>query len=282
MNNTDIDEIVREVADRRNRLLQRLKTNLAYEFNAVMHPSGVGGLGEGTSKDWYMTFTVQPWRRADGSIDDRELVIHKPNVPKAELDSVTESLRHNSVIRLRAQVSDETQGFDCWDKPQALLIALCGNDVADPELRMLAEDLKKPKCFKDQHLGRLQLDRKYGWIEGRRRLGFRRYKLYINLQKDGSYDSTMACDKVLFVERNFEQLQRVIIDSLYETYAAYWESLGRLNQKQFIRRVKLKSLGVSVDGSVDLYFTDGGLFLEHEIAILIGRDGIIGAAKLVG
>lgn len=92
----------------------------------------------------------------------------------------------------------------------------------------------------------------------------------------------MAYDKVLFVERNFEQLKQVIIDSLYETYATCWESLGRLNQKQFIRCVKLKSLGVSVDGSVDLYFTDGGLFLEHEIAIRIDRDGQIGAANLVG
>lgn|GEM_PF-3161592 len=193
-----------------------------------------------------------------------------------------ESLKHNEVIRLRAQVSDETQGFECWDKPQALLIALCGKDVDDPELRMLAEDLKRPKCFKDQHLGRLQLDRKYGWIEGRRRLGFRRYKLYIKLQKDGSYDSTMAYAKVLFVERNMDQLKRTIIDSLYETYTTCWESLGRLDQKQFIRRVKLKSLGVSADGSIDLYFADGGLFLEHEIAILIDRDGRIGAAKLVG
>ena len=284
MNNTDVDEIVREIADRRNRLIQRLETSSAYEFNAVMHPSGVGGSGGGggDKKVWEMIFSVQPWRRADGVIDHRELTVRKPDVSNEELNSAMENLKPYEVVRLHARVSDETQEADRWELPQALLITLCEKDVDDSELHMLAEDLQKTKCFKDPHLGRLQLDRKYGWIEGRRRLGFRRDKMYINLQKDGCYDSTMAYAKVLFVERNLEQVKQVIIDSLYETYSTCWESLGRLNQKQFIRRVKLKSLGVSIDGSITLYFTDGGLFHEHEIAVLIDRNERIGAANLAG
>lgn len=282
MADADIDEIIRQAGARVERLISRMNTCPLEEFSCVVHPSGPGGSGGGSAKAWTLIFSVQFWRRANGEIDRREMVIRKPNLTDGQLREAMSLLKKYDVVKLRARISLETEGPDCWDKPQAFLEEIIATGIDVIELRQFARELQKPKFVHDPQLGRLQLDRRTNTLDGFRRIWLRRYRISIELDPDESYRAEMAFEKILHVERHLTQIKQNIIESLFDLYNSNWESLGRLTEKQFLRRISLDCVAVSSTGSVDIYFKDGGLFLNHAILLRIKENGEYGEAHLAG
>lgn len=282
----ETDQFFLEAAARVQSLFGRLQTCPEVELLAVIHPSGAGGSSGRHSIGWELGIDVQPWRKPDGSLSRRVLRIRRPEMHRDEMNAFCEILKPYDVVRFRVQLSEENTGEeDSWNNPQALLLEVLETGVDDPEMRSLAQALQKPRIFRDKNLGALHLDRRVNWIEGRRKMGFlglRGYKITVDLREDETYDDAMAWRKILFVEKNLSLLHENILENLFGIYNSNWKSLGPLNEKQFIRKLRLDSVGISTDGDITVYFQDGGTFQGHLITIFINEDGKISNANLAG
>jgi hypothetical protein len=280
------DQFFIEAATRVQNLFTRLQACPEVELLGVIHPSGAGGSSGQYSIGWELGVDVQPWRLSDGGLSRRVLRIRRPGMDRDEINAFCNALKPYDVVRFRVQLSEENPGDeDSWNNPQALLLEVLETGVDDPEMRSLAEALQKPKVFHDKNLGDLHLDRRVNWVEGRRKAGFlglRGYKITIDLREDETYDGAMVWKKVLFVEKNLSLLHENILENLFEIYNSNWKSLGPLNEKQFLRKLRLDSIGISTDGDITVYFQDGGTFQSHLITIFINEDGKISSANLAG
>lgn len=88
------------------------------------------------------------------------------------------------------------------------------------------------------------------------------------------------------VTKQWKKLQKVVADSLHKTYNQAWADpdagLPRVSRKEFLATIKLRTVDVYEDGSLSLYFDDGGLFAGHAIDLFWTDDDKICKATLAG
>lgn len=274
-----IEDILASLARKQNALREHLRAQHSSEISGVIYPGGLGGSGGGTSDKWTFSVSLNPWKSNDGELKFQEIRLIKEGMTHDELRELMDSLTSYEVIRVSAKFSESCPESDT---PQGLLESVLERNAQDEDLRQRSEELKAPFFVNDPFFGRMKLDRSVNWLECRRKSGFfTTYRVCVSRDGD-SYDGTRAKEIVTSLEARMPEIRDVIRRDLFDTYTDCWESVGKLNAAQFLKRVKLQSIVVSESGSSGCWFEDGGLFLGHSIEVRIDENGLIESANLAG
>lgn len=208
-------------------------------------------------------------------------MIIRKDVPEADLRRLMDTFSAHDVVHLKLRVMEESFMEDYPDRRDALLVEIVNADFQDEELAHHAREMEKPRFYRDDYFGKLKLDRRLNWLVTKRWKGFSRYTIHID--RDGeTYDARQAWEKIQFVESHLKAIRAAIVEHLFGIYDSNWESLGKLTPAQFTRKTKLQSVTIRTDGGVEVWFSDGGLFLGHDIVVSIDPDNQIKSAHLAG
>ena len=106
------------------------------------------------------------------------------------------------------------------------------------------------------------------------------YEISTDAAPDDTCDVENLRKSVEFVEGALHRIRDAIAEEYFELYSGWGSPLGALTKEQFKAIPILVSLEADEVG-VELYFDDGGLFLDHVFSLRI-RDGQVTRISLEG
>lgn len=236
---------------------------------------------------WSLSFSVNPWRELDGPVQRDRLYLSGFPVPEndAQRRGHTRKVPAGATRRLRLRMTKRMH------TRRADLLEI-GPSVKDAGLESIKKERTKASPaaeIEDEVLGTLELDRRLNWYAGQRR--FERRKYSISIEQSSEEDGVTATKAITRARRaierfeeNMTQIRGVIARELLALYNDEWRTdrAKRLDRAKFLKRIVLQSAVISPDGSVQLYFTDGGLFARHSIEVFVNRRGKATDASLAG
>lgn len=240
------------------------------EVVGVVSPSSQGAW-QGAGKYDVHCFSFHAWRRVDGPLINRELTILRPIKPKSNW---LVAFPARSIHRIRVLLSkDETRGIFA----QALRP---GGD--DPELVAVVRELEKPFVISTPRFGDLTLNRYVNWFEGDVAWNGQQIRLSLDTDETNEVSAGLQiaealCDAQLDWKQKVEALA---IHELLPLKNDGWLQDGEepLTAGQFLLRMVLQSISISIGGTVEFWHDDGDMFWGHSI-LLSGTltDGITNA-----
>jgi hypothetical protein len=73
-----------------------------------------------------------------------------------------------------------------------------------------------------------------------------------------------------------------VADRLLDIYNATWNKAAPISREEFIEKLAVSSISICGDGSAELDFEDGDMFLGHSVVVRFDRDGAITNATIEG
>jgi hypothetical protein len=228
----------------------------------VVHASGAGGARTGGQADWTLQFSLQPWRRADGPLQETQLNVHR-RVTEGELDEWMDRVEAYEALRLRVRF-EETGA-------RAELIEILGPADADEELTRRSIELQQPTTIEDEVFGTLVLDRRVDWYETRATWGTTKVQLYVSPDEQGGLQSSLRTAKALWSDQAAwdRRVRDYAVQELLRLKNESWleEGEAHVSPEQFRSRMTLESLTVYPDGEFEFMHDDGELFWGHAIQV---------------
>ncbi len=243
---------------------------MAVEITGIVYPPGPGGGRAGGEEEWTLHFSLQPWRRPDGGVDERSLFVSQPRLSQARLDELMDSIEPYDILRLRVELTDDPSDPTTLN---AHLLEVLGKEPADAELNQRAADLQKAVTVEDPFFGTLELDRSLNWYE--KTFEWNSRPVQLCLSRDDSPDEGMLFRHARSLWDQQEQWeQRVrdyaveeLLDLKNDTWLDEDEGEEELTPEQFVERMSLESIVVYPDGAFEFTYDDGGLFWGHVIQV---------------
>ena len=227
----------------------------------VVHPSGASGAQSPHEAEWTLRFTLKPWRKVGGDVDERELSISK-RVPEENLRDFMRLFQPYHVVRVHVRCSDELN---------ATLLEFVGVDDSDDELTRRAGELQEPVTIEVDFFGTLTLDRRLNWWETAQTWVGTPVRLSISPDEADAVGSGVAVAEALWRRQSEldHRLRARAVDELLTLKNESWRDEGEavVTEEEFARRMKLEWVTVYPDGEFEFWFEDDDLFLGHSIRV---------------
>lgn len=204
-------------------------------------------------------FTLAAWRRVTGPLVERELLVLRPVAPSSDYFSdYPEGTQHRLQLLLS---TDETR---------AIFAKLIKSNVKDTELEAIAVELQKPVVISTEKYGKLTLDRRINWFQGKTKWNGKRVEILFEADADLHIDSQLATADKLFSKSDKwgQAVNDFAIQELLDL-ANDWrdEDTKPITANQFLKRMRLKSISIQEDGRFEFWHDDGDLFAGHSIQV---------------
>lgn len=213
-----------------------------------------------------MSFSLEGWRDSDGAVH-RDRVEISGWVSDGELKVFQNGIELYSVVRVQGRVGEP----DYLRGTHAVLEELVEVGAKDVELEALAEEYKAPFYLKSRIVGKLKLDREWGWFEGYKRTLTGKVSVLLNPEDWRKPESTLESAELIWKSlRDWDRKARSkAAEELLDIKNEVWLSEGEdeLTQKHFIARMRLQSIHVEEGGLFEVNYDDGDLFWGHTIVV---------------
>lgn len=243
----------------------------------VVGASAPGGGKSRGDVQWTMTFKFVAWRQEHGPLKTKELIVRK-KVSDKELDWFAKSIKPDSIIRIRARVLEE----NIWHRPEALLDVVIGKYADDSELNELLSELKNPVVYKDARFGELTLDRRFNWFRGTTNWVGEPVTIHVDCDDADSIQAALANAHELWSEsevwnkRIKDRIERDLLSLKNENWLD--EDEQPLSKAEFEEKLTLDCITVRADGSFNVSYDDGNMFLSHAVVVNGSlREGVTSA-----
>lgn len=166
---------------------------------------------------------------------------------------------------------------------------------SEARLDAIREEYIKPVYIEDGELGRLTLDRTYGWFEGE--ISWLGTDLTVYLAVDESNDSTAntAYETMKKIASDIQawddKLRKYAAEEMTEL-ANDWnegneedeeeENSGPITKEVFARRIDVSGIHIHDDGSFDMTYNDDDMFFGHWVVVHVDENGKCDGANLEG
>jgi hypothetical protein len=254
------------VVERARRLREQLDTAPVVQVTGVVSPPGAGGASSPGQKLWTLLFTLESWRINDSAAQDRPLMVER-QVSRKEFKELQRALKPYAVVRLAARVVVKTE----VGTPRASMERFVGLRRGDMQLSQQSAALQKPVTFADAALGTFTLDRDVDWFSTRARWKGKLIALCLSATAPNAVKKAVKIAHTLWEKQNDwdKQTRAFAGENLLLLKNDNWLDVGEqeLNGRQFAARMRLKSIVVRPDGTVDFWHDDGGLFRGHSILV---------------
>ncbi len=230
------------------------------DVEGVVSPSGQGGWPGRNEGYKVHSFTFAAWRRLGQHIIGRDLTILRPVPPKAEY---FKDFPTYSIQRIRILLSS--------DETRAIFERSLPAGAFDPNLRNIADDLKKPVVVSTERFGELVLDRRINWFEGQADWSGERIRVSFPAdQGTVPRDSLNAAERLWADQATWKKrIDDYAVQELLELKNDVWlaEGESKITGEEFVSRMELQSISVSPNGDFEFWHNDDDLFRGHAIDV---------------
>jgi hypothetical protein len=255
---------------RRQRLVfeERLAAAPVVDVRGVVDASGSGG-GSAGGAVWDLIFHFAAWRLAAEPMRTTPRMRLYYGVAKPELSRWMGTIKPYAIWRLRASVLNELVNGQI----HARITEFAGEDPTDVELGAEASRLQLPVTVDDAQLGRLKLDRRYDYFEGKIDWCGQPIRLTLKAERGDAAPSgaAVATARALLADADGwrSRVNEFAVARLLALRNDNWRDTGEpaLDEPGFIARMRLESIAVDGDGGFDFWHDDGDLFWGHSIQI---------------
>jgi hypothetical protein len=238
------------------------------EIVGIVHALGAGGGRSGQEKLWRMRFSVQPWRRKDGVIEEQELSICKPNLTDEKLQSSMDLIDPFMILRLRVHLESSKDGLG---RRQASLVKLLGETRSDKELNLRADEMQKPVTIDHSFFGTFTLDRALNWYETTAKWNGKKAKLYLPREDCTDEDKLFRMAEAIWKKQRTwdKQARDLAVKKLLPLKNDLWlgDDEKEFSANQFKKRMALESVSIDRKGVIEFTYADGNLFWGHVIQV---------------
>jgi hypothetical protein len=252
-------------------LLAQLAAKRKVHVLGILSESGVSGGWSQGDKLHTLLFCFASWRVAGGEIHREEIVVRRMVSKKVfdrELDRLRTAVLPNTVTRIQARVAERS----VWDRPDALLEKVIGEDTSDKEMNAEVKRLQKPVRLKDEDFGVFTLDRSINWFRTRANWNGQKVQLSLAAKEPKEIKKALKVARVLWsAPKKWQKLvQAGAVKDLLPLKHTNWrgDEEDLLSAVEFARRMKLKSITVCPDGEFRFWHDDGDLFYGHNIEVV--------------
>ena len=168
-----------------------------------------------------------------------------------------------------------------------MLVEVLEENVSEPQLDVLREQLIIPVKICDETMGTFVLDRTYSWFEGEIAWVQNKCQVYLATDEEDGDTAGKAHGYLKELYQNQEMWDEKIrqfaakkLTSLANNWNEEDEIL--ITEKDFISRIFIRELSIEEDGRLTLYYDDDDMFFGHSIEIVGDIFGGIEDADIVG
>ncbi|HWX23201.1 MAG TPA: DUF2262 domain-containing protein [Candidatus Binatia bacterium] len=247
-------------------LLDQLATAPIVDLLGVVSPNGVTGGRSRGEELWTLRLAFDAWRIHGGGVETRRLTVRR-KVTDQELAQFRGVIRPYMVIRIRARVVSAS----ACGGPEALLETFVGREDSDAELNAHAIQLQKPVNCEDPVFGTFTLDRRIDWFTGSAVWKGGSVALHLSARAPAEVQAALTTAHRLWQtqdgwdQRIRDCAARILLPLKNESWLG--EDEAEVTADQFKQRMKLESITVHPDGSLEFSHTDGDLFWVHSIQV---------------
>lgn len=251
---------------RRRRLYERLTTSPVDEITGVVSARGVGAARSRGDELWSLLMTFDAWRVGSGPMRTELLTVHR-KVSEEELQALQNRIGAETVIKIRARVSDE----NAFGSPQALMEEFIERNTSDLELHDYLAQLQKPMTHQNGLFGTFTLDRRLSWYTTGTSWNGEPVDLNLSVESPEELDAALQAAHALWDDEAAwnHRIQGYAVQELLPLKNESWldEDEVELTAEQFKSRMTLEAVTVYPDGSFEFWHDDGDLFWGHSIQI---------------
>jgi hypothetical protein len=262
----DPSDIFAETNLRQQQLFDQLQTSPIVELVGVVSANGVTGGRSRGEELWTLRLAFDVWRIHGGGLETRTLTVRR-KVTDQELGQFRGLIRPYMVIRIRARVLSASP----FGGPEALLETFVGREDSDAELNVHAIQLQQPVNYEDPFFGTFTLDRRIDWFTGSAVWKGGAVALHLSARAPAEVQAASTTAHRLWQtqdgwdQRIRDCAARVLLPLKNETWLG--EDEAEVTADQFKQRMKLESITVHPDGSLEFSHADGDLFWGHSIQV---------------
>jgi hypothetical protein len=239
------------------------------EIVGIVHPLGAGGGRGGQETLWTLRFSFQPWRGADGRIDERRLRVEQPNLSDEKLQDMMALIKPYDILRVRLRVTEAKQADA--DAVHGDLVELLGKESSDSDLSARAEQLKQPVTVAHPFFGTFTLNRALNWYETEVEWKSQTVRLHLSRDECEDEEALFAmAESLCKAQKKWDQrIRNFAVGELLELKNGLWlgDDEKKFTPRRFKERMRLESISVDPDGSFEFTFDDGNLFWGHVIQV---------------
>lgn len=247
--------------------------------------NAAGGKGSG---GWDLIVNLQPWRlQAAKRVSLLPMRLELP-LEEADLSAWMNRLPDGAPVRVNLTTLPRREG-QSWQARGTLPLEVLQQAQVDPAVQSARAALDAPVVVEDPLLGKLTLNRQFGWFEGERIMNGGTYTISVTQtagvdnRKRDLRDIRRAGTVVSDFEKRLSAIQNAILGEMLPLYNDGWrEDREELTADAFLARIRLVSAVTYPDGHATLYFDDGDLFYRHTIEVRLGKHARVREVCLSG
>ena len=182
-------------------------------------------------------------------------------------------------------------GQSAYMNNRYMLVKVLEEDVQNEQLLEYKEYLSRPIYIKTKY-GQFELDRSYSCFSAEIELNGFMPTIYLETDEENEETAEVAYQSFLKMADNF-----VDFDQNIKEYAAQnlldianeWLEMDekedkpeKITKEMFIKAMEVSEISFYPDGSVSVFYHDGGMFWGHVIEVSIEEDGTISDANIAG
>lgn len=196
---------------------------------------------------------------------------------REEANLIQNKLKVHSILKVKATIDEEGK---------IQVKEVLSSDLRDNDLELIIEKDKEPKNIKDEILGELLLDK--STMHFKTKIVFNDNKIDIDIfTRDGIFAKEQR-DLAVEIVKKFEDISKKIFeylaDKLIELKNDEWrtESEKILTKEEFIAKLTVEDISISLRPSATFYIDCQDLFGGHSINVTMSKDGSFSREGIVG
>jgi hypothetical protein len=225
----------------------------------VQGPGGGKEPGEGLLR--FPLFEMVAWR-IEGEPLSSEPIVAKAICRTEELSAFQTLVKKESIVAFRGKLIPRER-----HRPEFVKFLSLIPNYEDAEARAFLRAYLTPIRIVDPTFGRFELDKRLHRFEGKADFSGESIRLIL----DGNLDQCFEIARTLWNDAGSwkQRAQRFAIQKLLPVKNQFWLERGQeeLTADSFANSLRLETIAISSNGSIEFYYNDGDLFWGHTIEL---------------
>ena len=229
------------------------------EIEGVVSGSSQGGWRRSDSYDVH-NFSFSAWRFPGQPIQNKKLTVLRPVASDGDKFSEYPKL---SIHRIKVLLSS--------DHTRAVFAGSSNVGPNKDQLQEIAEELSKPVVIHTERFGDLKLDLSIDWFVGEATWNSQLIRMNFPADETDDVSAGLKIASQLWDKQAQwkEKVESFAVEKLLHLKNETWLEEGEvpLSPEKFKAQMKIHSITISSDGSIEFWYDDGDLFWGHLIRI---------------
>jgi hypothetical protein len=231
------------------------------EITIITENSPLGGAKGGTEKFYEIKCGITAWKYINSDkVFKRNFVL----TGKADFQQIKElqgKILPDAIVSLKVRQKEDT----------FLLVEIIENKNVNEELEDILKEQTRPIIYTDETLGEFILNKRFNIYTGRIKWNNKAIKLNIEKYTGKRLNEVFIVANELFKEQSMwdKKIKEFAAEKLLKLKNESWleEGENKITAEQFVKKMELESIDVSLKNKFEFCFDDGELFWGHGITV---------------